>query len=195
VLVPEQAKKPSGGGNLKYILGGLLLLGSAAGLWLLLQQPPAAAVIVAPPPVGPARVNPMAQPELILEEEKDAGKPAAAAAAPSKHGHRVVRDDWDCEGDLAREALQKVIDSNRSQIRNCYERRLKVNNILQGDLKLKLKVGATGQMAAAAVSGTLKDPEVFKCVRAIAEHWTFPPPSGGNCAVVQVPFQFSPKSN
>ena len=187
------------GGNLKYILGGLLLLGGAAGLWALLQSPsPAPSTQAAPPPAPPAaeRVNPMAQTELILEEQKDAGQPVELAQTEKpKHVVRDVRGEWDCDGDLTRSALQSVIDNNRAQVRNCYERRLKVNNVLQGDLKLKIKVGSNGQIAAAAVAGTLKDNEVFGCVRALAQKWTFPPPTGGGCAVVQVPFQFSPKAN
>ena len=188
------------GGNLKYILGGLLLLGGAAGLWVLLQSPsPAPAAPSAAPPAPPAsaeRVNPMAQNDLILEEQKDAGQPVELAQAEKpKHVIRDVRGEWDCDGDLTRSALQNVIDNNRAQVRNCYERRLKVNNVLQGDLKLKIKVGSNGQIAAAAVAGTLKDNEVFGCVRALAQKWTFPPPTGGGCAVVQVPFQFSPKAN
>lgn len=159
----------------------------------------------APPPAAPApeapanaeRVNPMAQPDLILEEQKDAGAPAEVAETekPKQPVAREARDEWDCDGDLSRAALQSVIDSNRAQVRNCYERRLKVNNVLQGDLKLKIKVGSNGQIAAASVGGSLKDNEVFGCVRSLAQRWSFPPPSGGGCAVVQVPFQFSPKAN
>jgi outer membrane biosynthesis protein TonB len=139
----------------------------------------------------------MAQPDLILEEQKDAGAPAQVAEAekPKPHATHEARDEWDCDGDLSRAALQSVIDSNRAQVRNCYERRLKVNNVLQGDLKLKIKVGSNGQIAAASVGGSLKDNEVFGCVRSLAQRWSFPPPSGGACAVVQVPFQFSPKAN
>jgi outer membrane biosynthesis protein TonB len=184
------------GNNTKYILGGLLLLGAAVGMWMLLQQPPpapAAAPAPPPKPAEPERVNPMAQPDLILEEEKDAGVPVPQAVAPKRTGPKVVRDEWDCQGDVERAALQRVIDANRVQIRNCYERRLKVNNILQGDLKLKMKIGSSGNMALTSVTGTLRDSEVFGCVKAIAQKWNFPPPSGGNCAVVQVPFQFAPK--
>jgi hypothetical protein len=173
-------------------------LGGAVGLWFMLQTPPPPVAEPAPPhkPKDAERVNPLAQPDLILDEQKDAGQPAEVAAAEKpKAVHHEVRDAWDCQGDVARTALQGLIDSNRAQIRNCYERRLKVNNILQGDLKLKLKIGPNGQMAAAAVSGTLHDNEVFNCVRGIAQKWTLPPPSGDDCAVVQVPFQFSPKSN
>lgn len=193
--MPETAKS---GGSLKYIAGGLvLLIGAIAFFWFSRPSPVAAP---APPPAEPPpsveRVNPMAQPDLILEEEpKDAGK-AAEEATPDKPKHVVkdVRGEWDCEGDLARPALQSVIDGNRAQIRNCYERRLKTNNILQGDLKLKIKVAPSGQVSATAISGTLKDNEVFSCVRGIASQWKFPPPQNG-CAVVQVPFQFSPKTN
>ena len=75
-----------------------------------------------------------------------------------------------------------------------YERRLKANNVLQGDLSLKVKVGANGSVVASGVSGTLRDNEVFACVRAIADKWSFPVPEGGTCAVVQVPFRFTPKN-
>lgn len=91
-------------------------------------------------------------------------------------------------------AITKVMRENQSQIRNCYERRLKANNVLQGDLSLRVKVGGAGAVVASGVSGSLRDNEVFSCVRAIADKWHFPPPSGGSCAVVQVPFRFSPKN-
>lgn len=189
--------KPAGGGNLKYVVGGLLLLGAAVGLWMMLQQPappPAEPGPVAAAPKPPERVNPMAEPELILEEEKDAGKPPVEEPQKPKQVRRgPARDEWDCAGDLQRAALQGVVDGNRAQIRNCYERRLKVNNVLQGDLKLRIRVGTNGQTSAVSVAGSLRDNEVFSCVRSIAQKWTFPPPSGGDCAVVQVPFQFSPK--
>jgi hypothetical protein len=140
----------------------------------------------------------MAQPELILDEPTDAGKPAAeqvAAKDKPKQAVKEVHDEWDCSGDLSRESLQAVIDKNRAQVRNCYERRLKVNNTLQGDLKLKLKIASNGQVSALAVNGTLHDNEVFSCVRQVAQRWSFTPPTEGSCAVVQVPFQFSPKSD
>ena len=190
----ETAKQS--GGNLKYIIGGVVLLLGAVGVWLLTQR---TAQAPAPPPPAPPpvaeRVNPMAEPELILEEAKDAGKPVEEAAEDKpKKVVREVRDEWDCQGDLARPALQGVVDSNRTQIRSCYERRLKTNNVLAGDLKLKIRVAPNGHVTATSVTGTLRDNEVFGCVRGIASKWTFPPPEKG-CAVVQVPFQFAPKTN
>ena len=192
-----ESAKPHSGGNLKYIVGGVVLLLLAMGVFFFGLQKPAQAPAPEPPPapVVAERVNPMAQPELILEETKDAGKPQEETAPDKpKVVRKEVRDEWDCEGDLARPALQGVIDSNRAQIRSCYERRLKMNNVLAGDLKLRLRVAPSGQVTATAVSGSLRDNEVFGCVRNIASKWSFPPPEKG-CAVIQVPFQFSPKTN
>jgi outer membrane biosynthesis protein TonB len=193
-----ETAKPHSGGNLKYIVGGMVLLLGAVIVWLNLPTPAHAPPPTAPPPPPPVeRVNPMAQPDLILEEQKDAGQPAQAEPVEPDKPKRIVREvrgEWECSGDLARASLQSVIDSNRAQIRSCYERRLKTNNVLQGDLKLKIRVAPNGQVSATAVSGSLKDNEVFNCVRNIAQRWSFPPPDNG-CAVVQVPFQFSPKTN
>ncbi|HKP57113.1 MAG TPA: AgmX/PglI C-terminal domain-containing protein [Polyangiales bacterium] len=194
-----ESAKPHSGGNLKYIVGGVVLLLLAMGVFFFGLQKPAQAPAPEPPPPPPVanaeRVNPMAQPALILEEAPDAGKPQEAAAPDKpKVVKKELRDEWDCEGDLARPALQGVIDSNRAQIRSCYERRLKMNNVLAGDLKLRLRVAPSGQVTATAVSGSLRDNEVFGCVRNIASKWSFPPPAKG-CAVIQVPFQFSPKTN
>ena len=195
-----ESGKSQGGGNLKYIVGGLLLL-CGAGVVVFMLQPAAPAPVERTPtaPKSAERVNPMAQQELILDEPADAGKPAAeeevAVKEKPKAQPKEVRDEWDCDGDLSRTSLQSVIDKNRAQVRNCYEKRLKVNNVLQGDLKLKLKIGSNGTVAAVAVNGSLHDNEVFSCVRSVAQRWSFAPPTEGKCAVVQVPFQFAPKAN
>ena len=197
-----ESGKSQGGGNTKYIVGGLLLLFGAGVVAFMLkppEPPPPVVQATKQPTANAERVNPMAQPDLIIDEPADAGKPAAQVAAkgsPNKPQQpKEAKDDWDCSGDLSRESLQAVIDKNRAQVRNCYERRLKVNNVLQGDLKLKLKIANNGQVGAVAVNGSLHDNEVFSCVRQVAQRWSFTPPTDGSCAVVQVPFQFAPKTN
>jgi len=192
----SQPPPPAKSGNLKFVLIGLLFLGGAFGLWMAFGREVAAPP--APPPASkvaePARANPMAEQNLVLDEPvppPEAGAPAPEE--PEKTGpSRPRQGDWECSGDLA--DATKVINENRVQIRSCYERRLKINNILQGDIRLKLKIGANGKVVATALSGSLRDAEVFSCVRNLAQAWTFAVPTGGNCAVVQVPFQFSPKN-
>jgi hypothetical protein len=181
-------KPPSSGGNLKYVAIGLLFLAGAIALWLLAgDDKPAPAPAPAP---EVKRVNPMEQPELELEEPEP--EPVAEEPAPTKTKPRRVGGEWDCTGDLPNAI--KVINENRPQIRSCYERRLKVNNVLAGDLRLRMKVANTGKVVATQVGGSIRDQTVFACVRSLAQTWTFPVPTGGGCAVVDVPFQFSPKN-
>jgi hypothetical protein len=174
---------------MKYVVIGLLFLGGAIALWLLAgDDKPAPAPAPAP---EVKRVNPMEQPELELEEPEP--EPVTEGPAPAKTNKpRRVGGEWDCTGDLP--GAIKVINENRPQIRSCYERRLKVNNVLQGDLRLRLKVANSGKVVATQVAGSIRDQTVFSCVRSLAQTWTFPVPTGGGCAVVDVPFQFSPKN-
>jgi len=197
------ANEQSGGGNTKFILAGVLLLAGAAGLWAMLQ--PSAPEPTPEPPKKEEveRVNPMAQ-QLIIEDEptKDAAvaepepepEPEPKKKRRKKGPRRPKPSKWDCSGDMARAKLQSVIRNNRGQVRTCYERRLKRNNMLQGALNLKIRVGDGGKVDDTKVSGSLKDKEVFQCVSKIAKSWTFPVPDGGNCAVISIPFQFSPKN-
>jgi TonB family protein len=186
---------PPAGGNLKFVALGLVFLLCAAGLWIVVgkEDPPPPAPVAKP--AEPARVNPMAEQQLALDEPV-AEPDAAVAEIPTEPKKKPVggaaRGDWDCSGDL--QNPMQVINEQRSQVRACYERRLKVNNILQGELRVKLKVGANGKVVLANVSGSMNDAEVNSCVRKLATSWSFQPPSGGTCAVVQVPFQFSPKT-
>lgn len=192
----------SGGNNTKYIIAGLLLLAGAIGLVVYLKP-------TAPPPEPPkpaekpkevARVNPLAEQNLILDEEPEEPDAATPDEVPDpepekkKRVARPKRGAWDCDGTLDRAQAARVIAQNRSQVRTCYERRLKVNSVLQGKLQLKLKIGANGKVTATEVTGSLRDNEVFGCVRRLAQTWEFPKPQGGACAVVGAPFNFTPKS-
>ena len=192
---PTQTSKPPApprsGGSLKYVAIGLLFLVGAIVLWQMASKDDAP-----PPPPQPEpevqRVNPMEQPELDLEAPEPEEAVVEEPEPPKPDRPRRTGGEWDCTGDLPN-AL-KVINEHRAQIRSCYERRLKNNNTLQGDLTLRLKVGPAGKVVATTVSGSIRDQEVFSCVRSLAQTWTFPVPTGGSCAVVQVPFQFSPKN-
>jgi len=196
VAQPSQAPKPApAGGNLKYVLIGLAFLGAAIAVYLFGRQPPPAPVVATPlpPAAEPARANPLAAQDLVLEEQPE--PPSEEPVAPTKPKTGTARpkgDEWSCSGDLA--GATAVINDNRTQIRSCYERRLKVNNVLQGDIRLKLKVGSSGKVVATATSGSLHDAEVLSCMRSLAQGWTFSVPTGGNCAVLQIPFRFAPKA-
>lgn len=196
----SDAVKPPGGGNTKYVIGGLLLLLAALGvIVILLEEEPAPSPAPAPPPEPEQveRVNPLAETELILEEEdtEEASEeevPEEEAEEPPKRA-TGRRDRWDCVGSLDVAALNTAMRNHRSQMRTCYERRLKVNNLLQGEVSLRVKVGPAGQVLATATSGSLNDKEVTDCMERQAKGWTLPQPVDGNCAVFEIPFRFLPK--
>jgi len=191
---PPSPSPPPDSGGTKYAIIGLLLLLAAGGMFYMMRTPPPAAV--APPPPGdagtvqppPAFVQDLEIPDLV----PDAGP---QDAGPVKH--RIVyidrRDTWDCSGNIPVAAIRQVISQERRQVRNCYERRLKVNNTLQGNVNVRVRVGATGSVSAVQVGGSLHDSEVFSCVRNLADHWSFPAPSGGRCAVIAAPFNLTPR--
>ena len=195
-MPPSGQPQPSSSSNLKYVLIGLAFLAGTIGLWFVARGKPTQDTVVSAPPPSVERVNPMAKPDLEMPQPEvpDAGSPEPVAPVVEKRAAAVKRgDEWDCSGDLAGAEATKVINDNRAQIRACYERRLKVNNILQGDIRLKVRVAASGKVTATSVAGSLHDEAVLACVRTLAQSWTFPVPTGGTCAVVQVPFHFSPK--
>ena len=78
------------------------------------------------------------------------------------------------------------------QVQNCYERGLKGNNLLQGSMQVELTIGTSGSVRAVSVRGSLKDRQVYSCVKRVAKTWKFPPPTGG-CVRIAAPFQMTPK--
>ncbi len=189
-------RPPSKGGNLKYLVTGLLLLSGALGLWLFLEpdrpEPPSPKP-QAPEP--PERTNPLAQQNFVLEEPEEPEPEQPEPAVKAKRPRAPRRGSWECSGDLPTSKVRQVMAENRTQVRTCYERRLKTNHVLQGDLKLRVKVGSKGRVVATMASGSLRDNQVFSCVRSLADNWAFPVPTGGDCAVVQVPFHFTPRKD
>ena len=89
--------------------------------------------------------------------------------------------------------VRGFVQQQTPQVRNCYERRLKVNNILQGRVDVQVRVDATGAVQTVRVGGTLGDPEVYGCVRRLAQSWKLPPLTEGNCAVMSIPFNLTPR--
>jgi outer membrane biosynthesis protein TonB len=180
---------PSGGG--KYAIIGILLLLFAGGLWWVTQPEDEGAPVVtraaeAPPPPSNAYVNQIE----IPEERPDLGPPVQEKTVV----RRVVRrDDWECSGDIDRAAIRQAMRDYEGQVRSCYERGLKVNHILTGTLNVTLKLDNHGQVSNSQIGGSLHDRDVHACVRNVARGWHFPVPTGGNCAVIQVPFNMTPR--
>lgn len=191
-----------GGGNLKYVIVGVVLIVATLGIWFGMQscegEPPPVAEVQpdagAPVERGGALVDDTL---LIPELEPDAGPPPDAGQEEVRYVTRYVGGggggNWDCSGSLPPAAARARLNEQSVQFRNCYERRLKVNNQLEGRVNVQMRVGRTGEVTAVSVGGTMRDGEVLSCVRRIANNIRFPAPTGGSCAVVAAPFNFTPR--
>jgi hypothetical protein len=123
----------------------------------------------------------------------DAGVVAVEPTTRPGRGPRPITGEWDCTGNLSRDAVASVVRGFDAQIRSCYERRLKANPLLQGTMSLSVKVSADGGVEGVQVGGSLRDRDVFSCVRTVAMRMRFPRVEGGSCAVVNVPYSFTPE--
>lgn len=192
------APPPPGGGNLKYGIIGVVLILAAVGLWFGMQScegdgGPTAdatqATDAGPPPAPPP------DPDLIMPDElPDAGGPVDAGGPRIRYVTRYTGGGgaFNCSGDIDAAGAATAMREHQLQFRNCYERRLKVNQTLSGSIQLQVRVGRDGAVTGVRTGGSLRDPQVLSCVRTIAQRIRFPRPTGG-CAVVGQPFDFTPR--
>ncbi len=194
------APPPPTGGNLKYGIIGVVLILAAVGLWFGMQScegdggDPTAQVNQAPDAGPPAPPPP--DPDLIMPDElPDAGGPVDAGGPRIRYVTRYAGGGggaFNCSGDIDAARAAAAMRSRQLQFRNCYERRLKVNQTLSGQVQLQVRVGRDGAVTGVRTGGSLRDPQVLSCVRNIAQRIRFPRPTGG-CAVVGQPFDFTPR--
>jgi hypothetical protein len=187
--------QPPSGGAAKYIVIVLLLLGGGLGVYLATSKEEPK---TPPPPVVKSVERPTSLATNTVEippEEPDAAlEPEPTEPEPTVKRPRPAQDPWACPGDIPVSDARKVLNEAQSSIRACYERALRNNNQLQGSISLEVRVGANGRVDNARIGGNLKDAEVRKCIQNLAKGWSFPSPTGGNCAVVGAPYNFTPKN-
>lgn len=94
-------------------------------------------------------------------------------------------------GALPKEAIQKVINQNRAQVRYCYEVELQRNQNLEGRIMMSWVIAATGSVAKVKVANSsMNNAAVERCIAAKIKTWKFPAPSGGGIVEVNYPFVF-----
>lgn len=194
-MASESVPPPPSGGGARYAIAGIVLaLIAGLGYWLITPgaPPPTTAVSASPDAGTIERSTALVEDDLVIpEDEPDAGVDAAVVAEAPVHHTRPSGGDWDsCTGELD---ARPVFEENRQQFQACYEHRLKANPILQGQMMLQVRVAADGHVDGVQVGGSLRDREVFTCVRNLANRMHFPRVTGGSCAVVAVPYTFTPQ--
>ena len=97
------------------------------------------------------------------------------------------------DGGLDRHVIQATIAKYLSQIRACYEDRLRMNPGLAGNLVMDFEINGAGRLNFSKVkSSTLGDAQVGSCVSTKMMGWEFPKPRGGVNVKVNYPFSLRP---
>jgi hypothetical protein len=118
----------------------------------------------------------------------DAGSDADQDVRPEKRRRALP------QGKIDSRRVTAFIRSKQGQVRQCYERRLRQNNILHGVLVAQIKISPAGRaMDVSFPQDTLHDSQVQQCVRSAIGSWQFPQPEGGY-VVVSNPFRFEPRT-
>ncbi len=166
----------------------LTFLATCGGVWLYLQGTREAESKTEVP--APARA-PREQfvPEIGIPEED--ARPDESEVEVAKRER--PREPAECDGSLEAAQIRRVINGPpRKQVQTCYEHRLKDNNLLQGQMTVLLTIAPSGAVRNVSVSGSLRDPQIYSCVKRLARTWNFPKPAGG-CVLTAVPFTMTPK--
>ena len=96
-------------------------------------------------------------------------------------------------GKIDTRQIKVFINSRFSQVRACYERRLKLNPMLEGTLDLRIAISSAGKVTGIGVNkDTVGDSTMTSCVKNTIRKWKFPAPEGGR-AVFDKPFKFKKK--
>jgi hypothetical protein len=174
------------------LVGGVLILGIAAVVYFVRKPAPA------PPPapvLEPAYAAPkplVIQPsQPIVDRAPDAGAAVLVAGEEPKKPKAPAQERL---GTIDAAAVNSFVNARFEQVRTCYERRLKMNPLLAGDLDLNISIASTGKVTGISVtSDSVGDAQMLECVRRTIRGWTFPKPVGGR-AVVAKNFKFKKKS-
>ena len=93
---------------------------------------------------------------------------------------------------MDREAIRRVILSNKKVIRNCYERALRRSPNLYGKLVIQWDIEERGKVTnAKVVKGTIKNKMLMQCLIKRLRSWIFPEPPPDQIGRVTYPFIFT----
>jgi len=92
-------------------------------------------------------------------------------------------------GSLPKESILLVVRQNRDAIRTCYQRQLRRDPTLGGQVVVRFKIVPDGTVARAEIAeSSLGDVNVESCIREEVQTWTFAEPEGGGHVIVNYPF-------
>ncbi|MDX2053850.1 MAG: AgmX/PglI C-terminal domain-containing protein [Polyangiaceae bacterium] len=123
------------------------------------------------------------------EETPDAGPEPGTAKKAQHTGPSGCSGP--CGGDSSE--VQVALAGRARQAQGCYERALRQNAMLEGQVRVSVRIAPSGAVCSAnVVADQLGDSSVSSCVVQRFRASSFPPPKGG-CMDAQVPINFKAK--
>lgn len=110
---------------------------------------------------------------------------------PTSSEPRITPGQPTVNGELDKVIIQRVTRQNRREILNCYERKLREDPNLSGELIIKWVITPNGDVASAEIDESdLDDEGVEDCITSRIDRWVFPEPDGGGVVRVHYPLEF-----
>jgi pyruvate/2-oxoglutarate dehydrogenase complex dihydrolipoamide acyltransferase (E2) component len=147
------------------------------------EAPPAAVASTESAPTPAAAPAP--------EPAESSPPPAAAPAAAGSESAAPAEQ----EDDRTMEVIAAVVKANRQKARDCYEKALKQNSGLKGDLVVHFTLKPNGKVKEAMLNrerSTITEPSVVNCVIDVIKSLEYPKSSKGFESTVNYPFNFNP---
>ncbi len=189
----------SGGskGIILLLAGGVIILIIAGVVFFMQRSAPAehkeAPLVVEKPIKMPAPLVISDNLQPIEQKSRDAGATVATEVPQTPTVNRPRGHASEQMGKIDARQIKVFINSRFSQVRACYERRLKLNPMLEGTLDLRIAISPTGKVTGIGVNrDTVGDSTMTSCVKSTIRKWKFPAPEGGR-AVFDKPFKFKKK--
>jgi hypothetical protein len=197
-LMPSRG---SGGNKIIFLLliGGTVAMLIAAVL--IYRQRTQAHPKAAPEPAdtgAPVKVTRLVTPKPTkpIMLERDTGTGERAEPTPKKKQRKKNHQtEPQGQGNINTDKYNTFINSRFGQVRACYERRLKVNSLLEGKVDINISIDSQGRVNWITVNqDTVRDKEMLECVKKTVRSWQFPEPEGGS-VVVGKTFKFKKKGS
>ncbi len=133
----------------------------------------------------PTRPIIKSKPDASVDDKKNTNKTSSKRKRRGQRSSKV--------GSINPREVNRFMNARFGQVKNCYERRLKLNSFLEGKLDLNIDVASSGKVVRVSVNkDTVRDPKMLACVKRTIRGWKFPKPEGGR-VIIGKTFNFKKK--
>lgn len=181
-----------------FLIAGIFML-AAAGV-VLFQRRTSGSPSAPPGPDPGATANVVApliasQPtRRPIVEETDTATDGEEIEKNQKNTKKSGRIRREKTGSIDAKQVNRFMNARFSQVKACYERRLKKNSFLEGKVDLNIDVASSGKVTRVSVNrDTVRDAEMLACVKRTIRAWQFPKPDGGR-VIIGKTFNFKKKT-